>query len=254
MRRALLLRAGAVAFAAAIIGLWQILAEANVFSPVFLPAPTRTFDALAAVVQRDAWWQSLAATCIRMLYGWGLASIVGILLGAAIARSAACRAYLDPMLQFLRPLPASVFIPPAILFLGLTTQMVVTVIALGAVWPVLLGSYQGFRSVDSRLDEVASVLEMRPLPFLWKMALPSALADIFAGVRVSLAIALILAVVTEMQASQPGLGFNLMMAQRSFRSPDLYAGIVVLGALGFITNQVLGMAESYLLRWRRMSH
>jgi len=82
--------------------------------------------------------------------------------------------------------------------------------------------------------------------------LPSALPDIFAGVRISLAIALILAVVTEMQSAQSGLGFNILMAQRSFRSPELYAGIIVLGVLGLITNQVLVMVERRLLRWRAL--
>ena len=91
---------------------------------------------------------------------------------------------------------------------------------------------------------------MRAAAYLWKIALPSALPDIFAGVRVSLAIALILAVVTEMQSAQTGLGFNILMAQRSFRSPELYAGIIVLGVLGLVTNRVLVAAERRLLRWR----
>jgi ABC-type nitrate/sulfonate/bicarbonate transport system permease component len=91
------------------------------------------------------------------------------------------------------------------------------------------------------------------MAFIWKVALPNALPDIFAGVRVSLAIALILAVVTEMQAAQTGLGFNILMAQRSFRSPELYAGTIVLGVLGFFTNYALVRAEKHLLRWRMLT-
>jgi ABC-type nitrate/sulfonate/bicarbonate transport system permease component len=188
-----------------------------------------------------------------MFYGWVLASLVGMLLGAAIARSGPVRAYLEPLLEFLRPLPASAIIPPAILFLGLTSKMAVTVIAFGALWPVLLGSYHGFRSVDPQLAEMAAAMRMSSPAFLWKVALPSALPDIFAGVRVSLAIALILAVVTEMQSAQSGLGFNILMAQRSFRSPELYAGIIVLGVLGLFTNQALIAAERRLLRWRTLT-
>jgi len=118
---------------------------------------------------------------------------------------------------------------------------------------VLLGAYHGFRSVDPLLSDMASALRMHTPAFLWKVALPSALPDIFAGVRVSLAIALILAVVTEMQAAQSGLGFNILMAQRSFRSPELYAGIIVLGVLGLLTNQALLAAERHLLRWRAVT-
>ena len=131
--------------------------------------------------------------------------------------------------------------------------MAVTVIAFGALWPVLLGSYHGFRSVPPQLVEMAAAMRMKSMAFVWKVALPNALPDIFAGVRVSLAIALILAVVTEMQAAQTGLGFNILMAQRSFRSPELYAGTIVLGVLGFFTNYALVRAEKRLLRWRTLT-
>jgi sulfonate transport system permease protein len=253
MRRSLILRLGALLFAAALIATWQLAADARIFSPVFFPSPLRTANTLIDVAARGALWGALAATCLRMFYGWVLASLVGIALGAAIARSGPIRAYLEPTLEFLRPLPASAVIPPAILFFGLSNEMTVSVIAFGAVWPVLLGSYHGFTNVEPRLTEVAAVHGMGSLEFLWKIAFPGALPDIFAGIRVSLAISLILAVVTEMQAALPGLGFNILMAQRMFRSPELYAGIIVLGALGFLTNQALLVAERRLLRWRTLT-
>jgi ABC-type nitrate/sulfonate/bicarbonate transport system permease component len=243
----------ALLFAAALIGLWQMAADARLVSPVFFPSPQRTLAALVAMEERGDLWRPMAATSLRMFYGWVLASLVGVLLGAAIARSGPARAYLEPILEYLRPLPASAIIPPAILFLGLTSKMAVAVISFGALWPVLLGAYHGFRSVDPQLAEMAAALRMRSIAFLWKVALPSALPDIFAGVRVSLAIALILAIVTEMQSAQSGLGFNILMAQRSFRSPELYAGIIVLGVLGLCTNQVLLAAERRLLRWRTLA-
>jgi ABC-type nitrate/sulfonate/bicarbonate transport system permease component len=88
---------------------------------------------------------------------------------------------------------------------------------------------------------------------LRKIALPAALPDILAGARISLAIALILAVVTEMQASLPGLGQNILLAQRSYRSPELYAGIVTLGLMGFAANQLLLWMEKRMLRWRAVA-
>jgi sulfonate transport system permease protein len=251
--RALGLKLLALLFAAALIGLWQVAADARLVSPVFFPSPQRTLAALVAMEERGDLWRPMAATALRMFYGWVLASLLGVLLGAAIARSGPARSYLEPILEYLRPLPASAIIPPAILFLGLTSKMAVAVISFGALWPVLLGAYHGFRSVDPQLAEMAAALRMGSVSFLWKVALPSALPDIFAGVRVSLAIALILAIVTEMQSAQSGLGFNILMAQRSFRSPELYAGIIVLGVLGLCTNQVLLAAERRLLRWRTLA-
>jgi ABC-type nitrate/sulfonate/bicarbonate transport system permease component len=251
-RRGLIYKFYAVLFAAAAILAWQGLADTRLISPVFFPSPARTFAALRVMEARGDLWRPMAATCERMFYGWVVASLLGMLIGAVIARSSGARAYLQPMLEFFRPLPASAIIPPAILFLGLTSRMVVTVIAFGAIWPVLLGSYHGFRTVDPRLAEVAAMLRLKAPAYLLKIALPSALPDIFAGLRVSLAIALILAVVTEMQSAQSGLGFNILMAQRSFRAPELYAGIAVLGILGLLVNRALIALETRLLRWRTL--
>ena len=154
------------------------------------------------------------------------------------------RDFLEPTLEFLRPLPASAIIPVAILFLGLSNEMSVSVIAFGAIWPVLLSSVYGFGSLQVRLREVSAALGFGRIEFLRKIAFPAALPDILSGVRVSLAICLILAVVTEMQASLPGLGRDIFFAQRNFRSADLYAGLIMLGALGFIVNYVLLLIEN----------
>src|SRR5262249_24199354 len=98
--------------------------------------------------------------------------------------------------------------------------------------------------------EVSAALRLSRAQLFFKVAAPSALPDILAGARVSLAIALILAVVTEMQASQPGLGQNILLAERSFRSPELYAGVVTRGIMGFVINHAIVLLERRLLRWR----
>jgi ABC-type nitrate/sulfonate/bicarbonate transport system permease component len=115
---------------------------------------------------------------------------------------------------------------------------------------VLLASVHGFANVEPLLQELSASLRLSRAQFLAKVAIPSALPDILAGARVSLAIALILAVVTEMQASQPGLGQNILLAQRTYRSPELYAGVFTLGLLGFAINQALIVLERRMLRWR----
>jgi ABC-type nitrate/sulfonate/bicarbonate transport system permease component len=241
---------GALLFAVALLLLWQLLADKRVISPVFFPSPFNTLGELVRQVTEGRIWGPLGATSLRMLYGWALASLLGVVLGAAIGSSRAARDYLEPSLEFVRPLPASAIIPAAILFLGLSNTMAITVIAFGAVWPVLLSSVHGFASIEPQLLEVSAALRLSRPQLLLKVATPGALPDILAGARVSLAIALILAVVTEMQASQPGLGQNILLAQRSYRSPELYAGVVTLGMMGFVANHALLMVERRLLRWR----
>ncbi len=234
----------------ALLGLWQFAAVMGWLSPAYFPAPSRTYEALAESITTGTLWGPFAATALRMFEGWIVASVAGICLGALVGSSRTARDYLQPTLEFLRPLPASAVIPAAILIFGLSNAMAVWVIAFGSIWPVLLGTLHGFASIEPRLKEVSSALELSATGYLRKIALPSALPDIFTGIRISLAIALILAVVVEMQAAQPGLGQNILLAQRMFRSPELYAGIVVLGLFGFVASWVLDRAERRLLSYK----
>jgi ABC-type nitrate/sulfonate/bicarbonate transport system permease component len=130
--------------------------------------------------------------------------------------------------------------------------MSLAVIGFGAIWPVLLASIHGFSSVSSELRQVSEVLGFGRWKYMTSIALPFALPEIMSGVRVSLAISLILAVVTEMQASLPGLGWEIFYAQRVYRSADLYAGLIVLGAVGFATNHLLQRVERRALPWRHV--
>jgi sulfonate transport system permease protein len=234
----------------ALLGVWQFAATMGWLSPAYFPAPSRTYEALAESITTGTLWGPFAATALRMFEGWIVASVAGICLGALVGSSRTARDYLQPTLEFLRPFPASAVIPAAILIFGLSNAMAVWVIAFGSIWPVLLGTLHGFASIEPRLKEVSSALELSAIAYLRKIALPSALPDIFTGIRISLAIALILAVVVEMQAAQAGLGQNILLAQRMFRSPELYAGIVVLGLFGFVASWVLDRAERRLLSWK----
>lgn len=250
MRTRFFYAAAAALFALALLGLWQLSSEFGLISPIFFPPPSRAFSELVSRLADGTAWPSIGATCLRMLWGWFVASLLGIVLGAAIGSSRLTREFLEPTLEFIRPLPASAVIPVAILFFGLSNQMSIAVIGFGAIWPVLLSSVYGFSSIQGRLQEVAAVLGLTHIEYMRKIAIPSAVPDIISGVRVSLAISLILAVVTEMQASLPGIGRDIFMAQRSFRSAELYAGLILLGVIGFTVNHALLTFERRTLRWR----
>jgi sulfonate transport system permease protein len=239
-----------LALPATLVVAWQLLADARLLSPVFFPAPSRAISVLVEKIGNGTLWPPIMATIWRMLVGWLLAGIAGVVIGAAIGTWRSARDFLAPTLEFFRPLPASAVIPVAILFLGLTQQMSLAVIAFGAIWPVLLGSVYGFSTIKPRLIEVSSALEMSRLEYFRHIALPSALPDVISGARISVAIALILSVVVEMQASLPGLGQEIMQAQRRYRSADLYAGLIVLGLVGFAVSYGLRLIETRLLRWR----
>jgi len=243
--------ASSVAVTAALLAGWAVVTHFGWVSPVFLPSPQATAQALAEGLREGDLLALAAGTVERMVYGWVLASLIGMVLGALMGSSPVLRVWLQPMLEVVRPLPASALIPVFIALIGLSPAMVLLVIAFGAMWPVLLSTVHGFAAVEPRLSEVAQVLQLSRREFIFKMGLPNALPDALAGMRLSLTIALILAIVGEMLASQPGLGTAIVMAARSFRAVELFAGVALLGLIGFVSNALLGAAERRLLRWQR---
>ncbi len=233
----------------ALLALWWAASHAGWISRVFLPTPEATAASLAEGLRGD-----LAAftgdTVRRMLIGWLLASAAGVALGVVVGSSASARAWIAPTLEFLRPLPASAVMPLAISIFGLSGGMVLAVVAFGAMWPVLLATLHGLAGVHVRLTEVSQALQLSRVASVCKIGLPNALPDILAGMRLSLTVALIVSVVGEMVASQSGLGQAILLAARSFRASELFAGIVLLGAVGFASNALLATAEARLLKWQ----
>ena len=244
--------AGSILVAAALVGLWQLVADHGGIPPVFLPGPDRAWSALVRGLSGGGDLGRLTgATIERMVYGWILASLIGIALGALIGSSRVARAYVAPTLEMVRPIPVSAFMPIVIAFLGLTGDMVLVVIAIGSIWPVLLATVHGVSAVEPRLIEVSRVLKLGRLATLWKVALPNAQVDILAGMRLGLTIALILAVIGEMLTSEDGLGSYVLLSARAFKSSEVFAGVILLGAIGLVSNLALQAAEHRLLRWTR---
>jgi ABC-type nitrate/sulfonate/bicarbonate transport system permease component len=240
--------------AAGFVALWQLAANLKLVSPVFLPGPDRAWASLVRGFTSGDLLAKTLGTLEHMAYGWLAASIVGIALGAMIGSSKTMRSYVAPSLEFLRPLPASAIIPVAIALLGLTQGMALFVIAFGAIWPMLLATVHGFAAVEPRLYEVARSLNMSRLAVIFKIALPSASPDILSGMRLSLTVALILSVVCEILAGLDGLGHWVLLSARAFRSADLFAGVILLGIIGYVTALAMSVAERWLLRWRTSGH
>ena len=254
MRRRPLPWADAIASLAllgAVLALWWAASHAGWISRDVLPTPEATLDSLHEGLSRGELAAFTAATTWRMVLGWLLASAAGVALGVVVGLSATVRAYLQPTLEFVRPLPASALLPLAIAIFGFSPTMVLSVVAFGAMWPVLLGTIHGLVSVQPRLQEVARCLALSRAAYVWKIGLPNALPDILAGMRLALTVALIVSVVGEMIASQPGLGQAILLAARAFRASELFAGIVLLGLIGLASNALLALAERQWLKWQR---
>lgn len=234
-----------------LILLWQGIADAQLISSVFLPGPRATWTALQYGFENGNLGGMFIETTKRMAYGWLLSALVGILIGACIGMSKTVRAYLEPSLEAIRPLPASAVIPIAIALFGLGETTVYSVICFGSMWPMLMATIHGFSAVEPTLYEFARGIGMSRTKTILKIALPSSMPDILGGLKVSMAIALVLTVVTEMLVGQQGLGTWILLAGRSYRAADVFAGIALLGILGYLSSLLLSVVEMRLLRWQR---
>jgi ABC-type nitrate/sulfonate/bicarbonate transport system permease component len=187
----------------------------------------------------------------RMALGFGLAVLLGVGGGLLLGSSPVVDRLAEPMVEFLRAIPPPLLIPFAILGLGIGTQMKVAVIAAGCVWPILLNTIDGVRGTEPTLLETSRVYGVGRWDVLRSVVLPAASPRIFAGLRIALSLALILMVISELQASTNGIGFFVLQAQRSFAIPEMWSGILLLGLLGYLINGGFALLERRLLRWHR---
>jgi ABC-type nitrate/sulfonate/bicarbonate transport system permease component len=231
---------------------WQI-ATLVVDDPVFWPTFTAVAGRLweAWIANPAAWAESVGPSLGRLLAGWLGAVALGVALGTIIGLSRAAREYAGPTIHFLRAIPPPALLPLFIVLLGIGDGMKVVMIGFGAIWPILLNTADGVASVDRLQRDTGRAFRIAPVDRLARIVLPAASPRIFAGLRVSLSIAVIMMVLSEMAATVNGVGFELVQAQRSFRTLDVWAIIVLLGVIGYGLNAILALIEGRVLAWHR---
>jgi ABC-type nitrate/sulfonate/bicarbonate transport system permease component len=186
---------------------------------------------------------------LRLLAGYAVAIVIAVTLGVLIGTSRTVRGMLEPVLEFFRAIPPPVLVPIFILLFGIGDGMKVIVIAFGCMWPILLNTVEGVRAVDSVLSDTARVYRITGSARLRKLVLPSASPQIYAGLRQGLSVAIILMVISELFAASNGLGFAVVQAQRSFAIPETWAGMLMLGLLGFLLAMLFKVVENRQLAW-----
>jgi ABC-type nitrate/sulfonate/bicarbonate transport system permease component len=235
-----------------LVVIWQVLAIL-VDDPVNWPTFTAVVEQLWTewLTNPTAWAESIIPSMGRLLTGWLLAVAFGIGVGTLIGLSPTARDYVNPIVQFLRAIPPPALLPLFIVLLGIGDAMKITMIAFGVVWPILLNTADGVGSVDPLQRDTGRAFRIGFGDQLMRIILPSAAPKIFAGLRVSLSIAVILMVISELYATVNGVGFQLVQAQRSFRTLDVWAIIVLLGIIGYTLNAILAAIEGHVLSWHR---
>ena len=248
--RALPHRFWGVVLLVGLLVLWQVSARYWVTSSNWPPV-TEILKAIASGLANGEMAQVFGSTLWRMAAGFAIGSALGVLLGVAMASFPLADAALRSLVELLRPIPMPAIVPPLILLLGIDHAMKVFAVAFACFFPVLVNTVSGVRAVDPTALDVARTFQVGRLRTLATVVLPASLPYILAGLRTSLALALIVSVVAEMIAGSEGIGYYIMTMQYAMRASDMYAAIFLLAALGYGLNLALLAVEQRLLHWWR---
>jgi ABC-type nitrate/sulfonate/bicarbonate transport system permease component len=206
------------------------------------------------VAFRETWFgqrllDDVLPSILRIGVGFGAALLLGVGIGTAIGLSRTLAATTEPVLEFLRAIPPPVLVPILMLVAGFGNTMKVLVIISGCVWPILLNTVQGVRSVDEVLADTCRTYRIRGVSRLWHLVLRSASPQIVTGARQALSIGIILMVISELFAASSGLGFTIVQFQRGFAIPEMWSGVLLLGLLGLVLSLLFRLAENHVLGW-----
>lgn len=203
---------------------------------------------------RELWmWEHFFSDVIpsltNLFVGFVLAVIIGLALGLLFGLVPFLSDLLSPLINFYRAVPTVAVIPVFISLLGYGNDARLLVIVLAAFPPTWLATMDGIRAVDPQLLDMSHVFGIRKLERLFFIFLPAALPQIFTGLQASLQFSFIVMIATEMLGSSTGIGAMTILAQQSFVSVDMWAGIMLLGVIGFLSNYILKLIRGRFLRW-----
>ncbi|MDQ0392111.1 ABC transporter permease [Labrys monachus] len=231
--------------------LWELAPRFGLINRTFLPPFSEVIEKGAEYALAGQLLPQILVSVGRAAGGFGLGVVTAVPLGILLGWYKPLESYLNPLLQLLRQTnPVSLF-PAFILFFGIGYATNVAIIYWVVVWPILLGTITGVRSVDPALVKYARSIDLPSWQLLLKVVLPSAVPSIITGMRLAATYSFLMLVVSEMVGASSGLGYLIVNAQYLMSVHLLYVGVIVLALLGIGSNWLLVSLERRLSSWRQ---
>jgi ABC-type nitrate/sulfonate/bicarbonate transport system permease component len=215
---------------------WEFIVRSGWIDYEFLPAPSAIGRGLFELAATGVLAPDIAHTMLSVAICWTVAMLIGIPLGFWLGLSPTARRYSMASIEVLRPMPGVAFAPVGLLLFGfsLKTEMVITI--LPVLWPILINTIGGVGAVHPRLYDVSRTFRLSPTQTRLQIILPAAMPFIVVGARISLGLALVLAIVAEMVGNPQGLGYGIVREQQALRADLMFGYIVTVGFIGIILN------------------
>lgn len=215
-----------------------------------LPRPSDVGRTLGALWQTGMFWTHMAPSLTRLAVGSAMGVTAGIAVGVAIGLFSYARAGLVPLVAALFPIPKIALLPLFVIWFGIDEGSKYALIAFGTFTPTVVATYGAVDNVDRTLIRMGQSFGLSWWSIVRKIVLPGAMPGILSGLRISLAIAIILLVAAEMLGAEYGIGAYILEAGSLYDLERLFVGVAILSVLGIGVSALIGAVERYLLRWR----
>ncbi|MFT3688323.1 ABC transporter permease subunit [Paenirhodobacter sp.] len=237
----------------ALLLLWTAASAFGWVSPVFLPSPARVWAALVRAAN-DGYanallWEHVAASLWRVLAALFLTILIGVPIGLVIATSRIGRGILDPVIEFIRPLPPLAYLPLIIIWCGIGEPSKILVIGIAMFAPIVISTASGVRAASESQIRAALSFGATRWQMVREVLLPAALPSIFTGIRIALGAGWTTLVAAELVAATRGIGYMIQSAAQFLVTDMVIAGILVISALATVSELILRRAERRLLPW-----
>jgi taurine transport system permease protein len=240
---------------AVVLAVWQVASTSGWISPVFLPPPTAVANAFVRLIQKgyvdSTLWQHAGASLGRVFTALLFAVLIAVPAGLLIATSPIGRGVLDPVIEFLRPLPPLAYLPLVIIWFGIGEPSKILVIALAMIAPIAISTASGVRSASVSQVNAARSFGATRLQVLLHVLVPSALPSILTGIRIALGAGWSTLVAAELVAAARGLGYMIQSAAQFLVTDVVIVGILVISALAFVFEALLRLIERRFVPWSR---
>lgn len=222
-----------------------------------LPAPTIVWNEASDLILRPFYWAGsqdmglgwrVLTSLQRVLIGFGLAAVAGVLVGAIIGQSVWAMRGLDPIFQVLRTVPPLAWLPISLAAFRDSSPSAIFVIFITSIWPIIINTAVGIRNIPQDYHNVAAVLRLNYIEFFFKVMLPSAAPYIFTGLRIGVGLSWLAIVAAEMLTGGVGIGFFIWDAWNSSRLPDIVVALAYIGLVGFMLDRIVAAAGNFVTR------
>lgn len=246
------LRRVAIAVVVPLVGflVWEIAVRTGLATGRLMPPPSRIVQTLLALAQSGELVRHITATSLRVLLGFAVGGIAGVILGSVTGYFSLARKLLDPTLQALRAIPSIAWVPLFILWFGIFETSKVALITAGVFFPVYLGVSSALISVDRKIVEVGKIFRLSGFELVRRILFPAVLPAFVVSLRAGLGLGWMFVVAAEFMGASEGLGYLLVDGQQLGKSDQILAAIIVFAVIGKLSDSLLVALTAPLIAWQ----